>query len=203
MKVKKSIQIVLFALLIVLSGCAGRNTNYVDDQTRLENNNMDFPDLELQYFKGINFKLSEMFTRDYDEDYVLSDESKTMAIWDLSLNFSVELFDDSDADRIQYAFNDDIDKLNAVHDNYIIKRQESLYDSEVSIKKEVPKSVGFPGYMQVVHGSTYEYDDDQSSYFTATVQIGDDYFVFQLIGKRDNMGYLHDDFIDILSSIEK
>ena len=71
-----------------------------------------------------------------------------------------------------------------------------------SIKKETPKSVGFPGYIQVVHGGIYD-DGMESSYFTATIDVNGTFFVFQLIGKKDNMGYLYDDFLDILSSVEK
>ena len=162
---------------------------------------MDFPDLEREYYDGITYMLAEMFDYDYDDDYVLTDDADTKAVHELDLNFSVEVFSNADAELIQYTFDEGIDKLDAVHDNYIIKRQESLYENATSVKKEVPKSVGFPGYVQVIHGSTYSYDDG-SSYFTATLEVGERYFVFQLIGKRKNMGYLYDDFIDILSSVE-
>jgi len=53
-----------------------------------------------------------------------------------------------------------------------------------------------------VHGGSYS-TNTPSSYFIATVDIGGEYYVFQLIGKKDNMGYLYDDFIELLSSIEK
>ncbi len=162
---------------------------------------MDFPDLQREYYEGITYMLSNMFGYDYDDDYVLTDDADTKSIYDMDLNFSVEVFSSYDAELIQYGFDNEISPLDAVHNNYIHKRQESLYDYTTSIKKEVPESVGYPGYIQVVHGSNYSYEDG-SSYFTATLEIGDRYFVFQLIGKRENMGYLHDDFVDILSSVE-
>jgi hypothetical protein len=37
----------------------------------------------------------------------------------------------------------------------------------------------------------------------ATVHVYDKFYVFQLIGKKENMGYLNDDFLAILNSIEK
>lgn len=162
---------------------------------------MDFPDPERQFFDGINYMLWDMFEYDYDDDYVLSSENDTYVIYDIDVNFSVESFTDHDAELIQYTFEEEIGKLDAVHDNYIIKRQESLTEFTLSIKKPLPASVGFNGYVQVVNGNTYEYDP-YSSYFTATIEANEKFYVFQLIGKQDNMGYLYDDFIDILSSVE-
>lgn len=165
---------------------------------------MNFPDLEKQYYNGIKYTLSDMFDSDYDDDYVLTDNASTMIVYGLDVNFSVEVFDREEAEIIQYAFDGDIDLFNAVHDNYILKREASLYEPSISIKKPTPKSVGYPGFIQVVNGSPYSYDEDEgSSYFTATLDIDGDYYVFQLIGKKSNMGYLYDDFINILSSVEK
>lgn len=161
---------------------------------------MDFPDLRRTYYKGIKFELSDLFDRDYSNDYVLTDEALTKVIYSLDLNFSVEKFSEEDAELIQYAFDDEISAFDAVHDNYILKRRASLDRPSTSVKKEVPKEVGYPGYIQVVHGNQYGYGED-SSYLTATIQVGGEYYVFQLIGRRDNMGYLYDDFIDILASV--
>ena len=162
---------------------------------------MDFPDLERQYYEGINFMLSDIFSSDYNQDYVLTDNAMTRVVYEIQVNFSVEVFDKEDAEEIQYAFNGETDLLNAVHDNYIIKRKHSLFNSEVSMKKALPSTVGYSGYIQTVHGSTYM-EGEGSTYLTATLEINGRYFVFQLICKTDNMGYLHDDFIDILSSVE-
>ena len=120
----------------------------------------------------------------------------------MDLNFSVETFGKYDVETIQYAFNQDISPLDAVHDNYIIRRQNSLSDPSTSIKKSTPKSVKYPGYIQVVSGSPYS-NENPSSYFIATLEIEGEYFVFQMIGTHKNMGYLYDDFIDLLSSVEK
>jgi len=191
----------LLGILIILVGCKQRSS-YVSPQEELENNNMDFPNLDRQYFNGISYLLSDLFEFDYDDDYVVSSENNTYVIYDIDVNFSVESFDEYDAELIQYSFEDDISMLDAVHDNYIIKREESLLESTISIKKVLPESVGFEGYMQVVNGNTYSYDPN-TAYFTATIKVDDMFYVFQLIGKQDNMGYLYDDFIDLLSSIEK
>lgn len=201
-KVKIFNIILLFSVAVLTTGCPG--TSYESDMKKIQNNNMDFPDLEKEYYNGITFQLSSLFDSDYDDDYVLTDNAETKIVYGIDVNFSVEVFQKQDAELIQYAFDGDIDLFNAVHDNYILKRQASLYEPSISIKKPTPKSVGYPGFIQVVSGSQYSYDEEEgSSYFTATLDIDDEYYVFQLIGKRANMGYLYDDFIDILSSVEK
>lgn len=201
-KVKFVNLISLFAIVIIATGCPG--SSYESEVKKIQNNNMNFPDLEKQYYNGIKYMLSDMFDSDYDDDYVLTDNASTKIVYGLDVNFSVEVFDREEAEIIQYAFDGDIDLFNAVHDNYILKREASLYEPSISIKKPTPKSVGYPGFIQVVNGGAYSYDEDEgSSYFTATLDIDGDYYVFQLIGKKSNMGYLYDDFINILSSVEK
>jgi len=146
--------------------------------------------------------LDEMFVNDYEDNYTLSDNALTKVVYEIDVNFSVEVFNEGEAETVRYGFDAEIGSLDAVHDNYIIQRQKSLYEHSTSIKKELPKSVPFDGSIQVVHGGSYS-TNIPSSYFIATVQIDDSYYVFQLIGKKENMGYLYDDFIDLLSSIEK
>ena len=192
--------IILLGVTVISTACPG--PRFETNKKKLQDNNMDFPDLRKTYYNGIHFLLPSMFTQDYNTNYVLTDNAETNVIYDLDVNFSVESFTKSDAELIQYAFDEKIDALNAVHDNYILRRQESLNEYSSSIKKEVPKAVGFPGYTQVVHGGIYD-DGVESTYFTATIEINDIYFVFQMIGKKENMGYLYDDFIDILASLEK
>ncbi len=151
---------------------------------------------------AIDFMISDMFETDYSDNYVLTDDAKCMVVYGIDVNFSVEVFDASEAEVIQYSFDDEISAFDAVHDHYVIKRQESLQTPVTSIKKKVPSSVGFPGYIQVIHGNDSDYGEN-SSYFTATLKVDDEYYVFQLIGVKENVGYLYDDFIDILSSVER
>lgn len=160
---------------------------------------MDLPDLERYYYQGISYNLSSLFEDDYDDDYVIQNDADTRIIYDLGLRFSVEKFDASEAEMIEYGFEGTTNKLNAVHDNYILKRQQSLYEADVSIKKEFSQGK-FDGLIQIIHGDEYG-DLLSTSYFTATLNVDGNYFVFQLIGKRENMGYLYDDFVDILNSV--
>lgn len=162
---------------------------------------MDLPEPLGFSHKGLNFKLSKLFERSSYNNMVIQDDAAVRVISQLSLYFTVESFSQSEADAYAYSFDTEIDPLDAVHDVYSEKRLETLDEYTVSIKKAVPKSVKFPGYIQVLSGSRHK-NDQPTTYFMSTIQVGNKYYVFQLIGKEDNMGYLHDDFIKILSSIE-
>lgn len=163
---------------------------------------MDFPDLNPIQFEGVRFMISDLFKKDYYSEYALTgDDAMCRVIRGIDVYFSVDLFTDYDADVFMEEFDADMKPIDAIHDYYIMKRKGSLVDPFTSIKKELPPSVKFPGYLQVVQGTEYEYDDP-SSYFTATLQVGEEYYVFQMIGKSENMGYLYDDFIDLLSSVQ-
>ncbi len=194
----------IISLIVVAAfttACPG--SVYNNDQLKaIQKNGMDFPELRKMYYNGIHFMICDFFVNDYSDNYTLMDNAETKIIYSMDLNFSVETFDPRDVETIQYAFDQDISPLDAVHDNYIIRRQKSLYEPSTSIKKSTPKSVKYPGYIQVVSGSPYS-NENPSSYFLATLEIEGEYFVFQMIGTHKNMGYLYDDFIDLLSSVQK
>lgn len=186
--------------MFILTACPGKKR--ISNLKKVQENNMDFPDLEKNFYNGISYQLSNLFSKSYNDDYCIQDYAETMIIYDMDVYFSVEDFDDYDAEEIAYQFEEEIEYIDAVHDNYAITRRESLLECDVSIKKEVPTSVGYPGYIQIINGKENKYSD-KSSYFMATLEIDGEYYVFQLIGTEENMGYLYDDFIAILSSVEK
>ena len=163
---------------------------------------MDFPDLIKETHDGITFKLSSLFSYSYGDGYTLQDYATSRVVYDLDVYFSVETFTDKDAEIIKFAFEEDeeVDNLTAVHRYYIYKRAESVYEPFISEVKTLPKSMNIKGYIQVVEGKTYDYDDSLT-YFTATLEVDDKIYVFQLIGKSGNMDYLYDDFLTILNSV--
>lgn len=200
--VKHSIVFSLVVSALLLGACESDGTLYQSDVQRVQKNHMDLPDPIRCYFNGIQYELSSMFHPHYDDSYVLGDLYEIRVNYGLHMYFSIESFSESEAEEIQFMFEngDEMTLLDAVHDHYAIKRNESLEEATVSIKKNVPKSVKYPGVMQVISGSTYS-EAVPNSYFFATLEINDQIVVVQLIGKKENMGYMHDDFIDILSSI--
>ena len=197
---KKTTSIFFLFCLFILTGCPGGN--YKNALKKIQDNNMDFPDNRKVIYNGISFEISDLFRNSYNDYFCIQDNAETKSIYDMDLNFSVEVFDEDEAELIGYQFDEEIEALDAIHDNYIIRRKESLNEADISIKKGTLESVGFLGYIQIINGVEYEYSES-ISYFTATLHIENEFYVFQLIGKEDNMGYLYDDFLDILSSVEK
>lgn len=192
----------LIAVSFLLTACPGKDA----DQSQLsaiQNNNMDLPDLRTAYYKGVQFKLSSLFENYYYDYFAYHDDADVRVINELSIYFAVEEFTTEEAIAAQYKFENDVDLLNAVHDMYAARRIKTLLDdASVSIKKELPQSVKFPGYVQVISGTHIESVDD-NSYFLATLEIHGRYFVFQMIGKKDSMAYIYDDFLDLLSSVNR
>lgn len=162
---------------------------------------MDFPEAKKLKYKDIKFKLSDLFVNDYRTTHTLHDDALTKVIYDMNLYFTVEKFNEEEARDIQFLFEDTCSLLQAVHDHYILRRAESLIKSETSILKEVPNSVAYPGLFQVIHERGNDYI--HSSYFIATLELSESFYVFQFIGKEEHMGYLLDDFFELLNSVNE
>lgn len=195
---KKGIFGLLF-LSLILTACPPSNT-WDKERKAIENNNMDFPDLLKETYEGITFNLSSLFEDSYGDNYCLQDYAYTKAIYNLDLYFSVEKFNKREAEVILFAQDQKMENLEAVHRYYIFNREASLDNPFTSEMQELPTKMNLPGYFTVVQGSSYSYGDD-NSYFTATVEIDENYYVFQLIGRKESLHYLLDDFFAILRSI--
>ena len=195
--------LLLFILMLfITTACPGSRVK--SNKKILQENNMNFPGIEETSFENITHILPEMFTDAYDSYYLISDKYDSYICYDLSLRLSVELFDTDQIETIQFTFDYETTPLNAVHDNYIIQRQNSLTDFSTSIKKEIPDSINQIGFTQIIHEEITEetgYESKESTYFLATLDIDDEIYVFQMIGKRANMGYLYDDFLRIIASV--
>lgn len=196
---KKLIRYAAILSCLILTACPG--VQYESAQSKLYKNNMDLPKPERRYYQGIHFDISELLENSYNTDYVIKDNALVLINYDLNLNCSVEMFTESDAEHYKFMFSDKVDNLNAVHDYYVMKRQNSLENHFTSIKKPEYKKGGFRCLYQSIEGSTYS--DDNLLYLMSSVEVGDKIYVFQMIGKKENMGYLNDDFRDIINSIEK
>lgn len=197
LQMNRKISFILLPLLFALTACPP--TKYKTDLDKVKDNNMDLPDLREQYYEGLRFKLSDLFADDYNNEYVIQDNALTRVIYDMDLNFSIEVFSKEEAKLIQFTFDEEISPLDAVHDNYVYKRMETLTDGVSSIKKK-DKNCKYPCVTQVLHGKSSLFNE-VSSYFMATVEANDRFYVIHLIGVERNMGYMHDDFNAILASL--
>lgn len=191
-------RIFAFILLIpLLTACPGNEESTLK---KLQANNMDLPELEYVSYEGIKFKLSKLFDKSFNNSYAITrDNADCREIRDLNVIFSVERFTKQDADEILENFDRNISAWDAVHDFYLSEREESLRNFERSIKKEVEPKLEHPTYIEtIIEQSEYS----QTTYFIATMNVAKEYYVFQFIGSRDAMGYLYDDFIDLLASVQ-
>lgn len=171
------------------------------DIKKLQENNMNFHELTRFNFNDISYMHPGFMDTDEYSNHAISEEFESYISYGLDLEFCIEHYSQSTIDVIKYTLDEEKDDLNAVHDNHVITRENSLNEYSSSIKKSLPTKIGRRGFVQVIHGNTYG-DGEDTSYFIATIEVDGEYYVFQLIGIRANMGYLYDDFINILSSIE-
>lgn len=187
-----------FIFLFSLISCSSKRKS---DIKKLQENKMDFHEMTRYNFEEISYMHPSFMESDVYSNNCLAELSESYISYDLDLEFSVELFSQSRVDVIKYSLDEQKDDLNAVHDYHIKARESSLNEFSTSIKKKLPSKLGRRGFIQIINGNTYD-DGDDSSYFVSTVEINGKCYVFQLIGIRENMGYLYDDFMTIISSIE-
>jgi len=189
----------LLPLALLLTACLSSNEHAL---SKVRSNKMNFPDPVQRTHDGVSFKLSELFTDSYYTEFVIQQNATTKSINEMNLHFSVETFKRNDISSIRFIDESKDSDLELIHEHYVQIRRTSLEEFTSSIRKKVPKSVGFPGYITVIEGGS-AFDSKTSTYMTASIEIDKKIYVFQLIGPSNHMGYFYDDFMLILSSIEK
>lgn len=189
---------VLLATGLLFSACPP--SDQYNPEKKIHNNNNNLPDLIKESYEGLTFSLSTIFEYDYSNYYTLQDNAFARSNYELGLHFSLESFNKRDVGVIKFAFDEQMDDIEAIHDYYMHKRQESVEGPFTSERKEIPSSIGLHGFIQVLDGQVYE-ESIPSTYFTATFKIDETIYVMQMIGKTGNMDYLYDDFLSILRSV--
>ncbi len=194
--------VLLFIPSLLVVGCFDYDKENKEVREAFKNNHYDFKlDKTLKY-EGISFKLPDHFKQNYSHNYTIKNSSLTRTSNALNIYFSVERFNKSDLNR---AFVSDFviegDLLNTFQDAYVWRRFESLDNSGISIKKELPKTFRNKGLIQTISGDgTYS---GQAYYVTSTIKVGNEYYVFQWITSKPIMNYTYDDFERILKSVRK
>lgn len=196
MKYYSTIIVTIFTILVSCSSEKGKSA-----LKTLSQNHMDFPEFKKVNYCGIEFIVPTLFDKSYDQSYIVKNKAFLKKVTDLYLNFSVECFSKKEAIHFQSEFSGEIDLLNSVHDYYMEKRKKSISNNWASIKKLLPKSKYHEGVFQSIEGDTRS-NGYFSTYLMATIKSHNKYYVFQLIGQRENMGYLYDDFMKIVASIK-
>ena len=190
--------LVILSIGLLFSACPPSERN--NPEKKIHDNKNNLPDLIKETFDGITFSLSSLFEYEYSDHYTLKDNSFARSNYELSLHFSIESFTKRDVGVIKFAFEENMNDLEAIHTYYIRKRQESVEAPFTSERKDIPSSIGLNGYIQVIDGQKYK-ESIPSTYFTATFKVDETIYVMQMIGKTGNMDYLYDDFLAILRSV--
>jgi len=186
----------------LVAGCFDYDKENKEIREAFKNNHYNFKlDKTLKY-EGISFKLPDHFKQNYSHNYTIKNSSLTRTSNAFNIYFSVERFNKSDLNReFVYDFVIENDLLNTFQDAYVWRRFESLDNSGISIKKELPKTFKNKGLIQTVSGDgTYS---GQAYYVTSTIKVGKEYYVFQWITSKPIMNYTYDDFERILKSVRK
>ena len=191
----------IFSLLGIVMISNSCTSNYKSDIEKLQENDMNFPDLDRFQFEDISYLRPNFLENSFEKNNTISELSESYVSYGLDLKLHTELFSSSSIEILKYSSDLEDDNLNTLHNYHVKMRERSLNEFSSSIKKKLPPKIGRQGYIQVIHGNTYNEGKD-TSYFVATIEVDGKYYVFQLIGIRSNMGYLYDDFLNILSSIE-
>lgn len=192
----------LFIPAFLIAGCFDYDKENKEIREAFKNNHYNFKlDKTLKY-EGISFKLPDHFKQNYTHNYTIKNSSLTRTSNAFNIYFSVERFNKSDLYRefvTDFVVKNDL--LNTFQDAYVWRRFESLDNSGVSIKKELPKTFKNKGLIQTVSGDgTYS---GQAYYVTSTIKVGEEYYVFQWITSKPIMNYTYDDFERILKSVRK
>lgn len=192
----------LFIPTFLITGCFDYDKENKEIREAFKNNHYNFKlDKTLKY-EGISFKLPDHFKQNYSHNYTIKNSSLTRTSNAFNIYFSVERFNKSDLNR-EFVSNFVVkgDLLNTFQDAYVWRRFESLDNSGVSIKKELPKTFKNKGLIQTISGDgTYS---GQAYYVTSTLKVGKEYYVFQWITSKPIMNYTYDDFERILKSVRK
>ncbi len=194
--------VLLFIPSLLVVGCFDYDKENKEVREAFKNNHYNFKlDKTLKY-EGISFKLPDHFKQNYSHNYTIKNSSLTRTSNALNIYFSVERFNKSDLNREFVSdFVIESDLLNTFQDAYVWRRFESLDNSGISIKKELPKTFRNKGLIQTISGDgTYS---GQAYYVTSTIKVGNEYYVFQWITSKPIMNYTYDDFERILKSVRK
>jgi len=189
-------------LLPFLTACPSNSNQDSEDYLKaFRENGYNFTNLKKQGYKNIKFKMPSSFEYDYGTQYCFKNSALTRRDASLGIVFTVERLTESDLESElmeDYVMEDDL--LNGFHDAYADRRYETLHNASISFKKDSKKNVKFIGITQTISGSRSEYDE-VLYYSMTTLKIKDEYYIFQLISKKEIMDYVLDDFERILTTV--
>lgn len=193
----------LLALSFLFTACPPNDDSAEGVQKSFQEHHYNLVDLEKKIYKNITFKLPKSFSIDYGASYTFKKGGMHRREYTLGIIFSVERFTNTDFESEfmeDYFMENDV--LNSFHDAYIDRRSKSLEESASSFKKDFKKNAKFEGVFQTVKGTSYS-GSYPLYYSMATLNVNDEYYVFQFIAEKQMMDVVQDDFERLLASVRK
>lgn len=162
---------------------------------------MDFKKFEKKTFKNVCYELPINFEKTYLRNFVTKPlKSVTLKSNHPDIYFSIENYNSNEVADILQTSIDINANFSLFHDYYFNKRFESLTNPYSSIKKWIPRTQN-KTIFQTVDGENN--DGITLTYFTSSIKVNSEIYIIQLIGSKEIMQYIYDDFMKILKSVKK
>lgn len=193
----------LVGLLILLFACVSEDKESQNSFEAFKQNDYDFTLDKKMTYKNLELSIPSSFKKYFGTFLTVSNDSKVLFSNAIGAHLSIERFSEKDINRpFVDGFIIEKDLLNTFQDAYAFKRYNSLNDGLMSIKKDLFNTSKKRGVIQIVRGSTSNLYDEFLLYATATIQLKDEFYVFQFITTADMMNYAYDDFKRMLFSVK-
>ncbi|TNE54522.1 MAG: hypothetical protein EP338_06815 [Bacteroidetes bacterium] len=193
----------LILLILLFSSCQ-RKTADKDARAILEEANFNFSHKKRSYHQGVYFFLPEYLKKDYSVGHLIQDDGLSLSNQDISLHFSIERFNEEDAQDFRFAQNWNKSNVEAVQNFYLAKRGSSLTNASSAIINENPKGSRLNGIHQFMSGKATFFAEN-AMYFISTVEKKVDgqtyYYVIQFVTTPELAAYLRDDFLQTVKNM--
>ncbi len=190
---------ICFFTILTFTFSACRLSSPKDPKRLFQKNNFNFTlDQSIRYM-DIQFKLSKSFQKNNYLKLPIQKNGKVYYIPQMSLFFSIEKFGEHEIWR-EKEFVDAEDAKFAIASYYRRTLQQKYRYGKSSLfreKKINPKDRALIG---VFHESV-KANEYSNTHFLGFIEIKEEIYVCQLMGKQENMAYLWDDFKRILKTV--
>lgn len=194
---------ILFLLLFSLSACVYNDRDSELTRQKIEANNMNFTSIKHRDFGAIRIGIPVLFSEELYEQFSYkspaSGSLNLSAKNGYSLHFSIDQFTKEEARQIceSHKINEPNSKnLLICFTNEFTAVNTGFYLSEMD---PIDKYTGKTGWIRTALGDTYS--DKVLQLFTVC-EYKNHYYLLQLIGFENTISYFHNDFLNIVKSIQ-
>ncbi len=182
-----------------MMGCQSTKTKKQNSKDRIENNRMNFPDLQKTTLGGISFQLSGVFEKKDVREMTLSQVAGVYFLEELQCYLIVECF--SDEEVLTY-FGQQPNPEN--QPLYVLSgyANRSSNNSPMNSSVVKPVRIGKKGSGWTFSYSQVNTKGEETRSLLAAAKVGNKLCVVKLTGASNIIPYFYDDFLVFLKSIE-